>query len=139
MVDVNRRLHSERLLGTPVPGRSECNGDFSTVDVGLIALAPANFRREPFCTVFPKEMSDPVGVSRRQSPAKPRRPALLRWFSGHSLDHNRAEETKTQMHPEDLMSADMPSEILLLVSGSLIFVMLLLILVAALTQTAALP
>jgi hypothetical protein len=55
-------------------------------------------------------------------------------------DHNRADplERKTQMHPEDLMNADMPSEILLLVSGSLILVMLLLILVAALTQTAAL-
>ncbi len=44
-----------------------------------------------------------------------------------------------QMHPEDLMNADMPSEILLLISGSLIFVTLLLILVAAFTQTAALP
>jgi hypothetical protein len=43
------------------------------------------------------------------------------------------------MHPEDLMNADMPSEILLLVSFSLIFVTLLLILVAAFTQTAALP
>ena len=50
----------------------------------------------------------------------------------------RPLERKTQMHPEDLMNADMPSEILLLVSGSLIFVTLLLILVAALTQTAAL-
>jgi hypothetical protein len=45
----------------------------------------------------------------------------------------------TQMHPEEVMNADMPSEILLVVSGSLIFVTLLLILVAALTQTAALP
>jgi hypothetical protein len=26
---------------------------------------------EPFCTVLPKEMSDPMGVSRRQLPAKP--------------------------------------------------------------------
>jgi hypothetical protein len=43
------------------------------------------------------------------------------------------------MHPEDLMNSDLPSEILLLVSGSLIFVTLLLILVAVLTQTAALP
>jgi hypothetical protein len=43
------------------------------------------------------------------------------------------------MHPEDLMNSDLPSEILLLVSGSLILVTLLLILVAALTQTAALP
>jgi len=43
------------------------------------------------------------------------------------------------MHPGDLMNADMPSEILLLVSGSLIFVTLSLILVAALIQTAALP
>ena len=42
------------------------------------------------------------------------------------------------MHPEDLMNADMPSEILLLVSGSVILVMLLLIRVAALTQTAGL-
>ena len=47
-------------------------------------------------------------------------------------------ERKTQMHPEDLMNADMLSEILLLVGGSVIFVTLLLILVAALTQTAAL-
>jgi hypothetical protein len=43
------------------------------------------------------------------------------------------------MHPEDVMNADMLSEILLLVSGTLIFVTLLLILGAALTQTAALP
>jgi hypothetical protein len=43
------------------------------------------------------------------------------------------------VQPEDLMNADVPSEILLLVSGFLIFVTLLLILVAALTQTAALP
>jgi hypothetical protein len=43
------------------------------------------------------------------------------------------------MHPEDLMNADMPSEILLLVSFSVIFVTLLLILVATFTQTAALP
>ncbi len=42
------------------------------------------------------------------------------------------------MHPEELMSADLLSEILLLVSGSVILVTLLLILVAALTQTAAL-
>jgi hypothetical protein len=28
------------------------------------------------------------------------------------------------MHPEDLMNADLPSEILLLVSGSLVFVTL---------------
>ena len=41
------------------------------------------------------------------------------------------------MHPEDLMNADMLSEILLLVSGTMIFVTLLLILWAALTQTAA--
>jgi hypothetical protein len=43
------------------------------------------------------------------------------------------------MHPEDLMNPDVFSEILLLVSGSMILVTLLLILVAALTQTAALP
>ena len=42
------------------------------------------------------------------------------------------------MPPEDLRNADVPSEILLLVSGSLIFITLSLILVAALTQTAAL-
>jgi hypothetical protein len=46
---------------------------------------------------------------------------------------------KTQMHREDLMNADMLSEILLLVCGSVIFVALLLIVVAVLTQTAALP
>ncbi len=45
---------------------------------------------------------------------------------------------KKQMHREDLMNPDMLSEILLLVSGSVIFVTLLLILAAALTQTAAL-
>ena len=43
------------------------------------------------------------------------------------------------MHQEDLMNADMLSEIVLLVSGSVILVTLLLILVAALIQTAALP
>jgi hypothetical protein len=42
------------------------------------------------------------------------------------------------MHREDLMNADMLSELLLLVSGSVIFVTLLLILVAVLTRTAAL-
>jgi hypothetical protein len=42
------------------------------------------------------------------------------------------------MHPKDLMNADTLSEILLLVSGSVIAVALLLILVAALTQKAAL-
>ena len=43
------------------------------------------------------------------------------------------------MHPEDLMNGDLLSEILLLISGSLMFVLLSLTLVAALTQTAALP
>jgi hypothetical protein len=42
------------------------------------------------------------------------------------------------MHREDLMNADMLSETLLLVSGTMIVVTLLLILVAALTRTAAL-
>ena len=28
-------------------------------------------RHEPFCTVLSKEMSDAIGVSRRQLPAKP--------------------------------------------------------------------
>jgi hypothetical protein len=42
------------------------------------------------------------------------------------------------MHPEDLMNPDMFSEILLLVTGTMILVTLALILVAALTQTAAL-
>jgi hypothetical protein len=42
------------------------------------------------------------------------------------------------MHPEDLMNADMLSEILLLLSGSVILAMLLLILVTALTQAGAL-
>jgi len=44
---------------------------------------------------------------------------------------------KKQMHREDLMNADLLSEILLLVSGSVILVTLLLILVAALAQTGA--
>jgi hypothetical protein len=43
------------------------------------------------------------------------------------------------MHPEDLMNGDLLSEILLLVSGSLVFVSLMLILVAVLYQTTALP
>ena len=42
------------------------------------------------------------------------------------------------MHREDLMNADILSETLLLVSGTMILVTLLLILVAALTRTAAL-
>ena len=41
------------------------------------------------------------------------------------------------MHREDLMNADLLSEILLLVSGSVILVTLLLILVAALAQIGA--
>jgi len=40
-----------------------------------------------------------------------------------------------EMHPEDLMNSDMPSVILLLVTGSLIFITLSVILVAVLTQT----
>jgi hypothetical protein len=42
------------------------------------------------------------------------------------------------MHREDLMNADLLSETLLVVSGTMILVTLLLILVAALTETAAL-
>jgi hypothetical protein len=42
------------------------------------------------------------------------------------------------MHPKDLMNADVLSEIVLLVSASLILITLLVILAAALTQTAAL-
>jgi hypothetical protein len=42
------------------------------------------------------------------------------------------------MHREDLMNADVLSEILLLVSGTMILVTLLLILLAALTRTPAL-
>jgi hypothetical protein len=42
------------------------------------------------------------------------------------------------MHREDLMNADMLSEMLLLVSGTMILITFLLILLAALTQTAAL-
>jgi hypothetical protein len=42
------------------------------------------------------------------------------------------------MHPEDLMNADMLSEVLLLVSASVILVTLLVILAASLTQTCAL-
>jgi hypothetical protein len=42
------------------------------------------------------------------------------------------------MHPEDLMNADVLSEIVLLVSASLILITLLVILAATLTQTAAL-
>jgi hypothetical protein len=65
---------------------------------------------------------------------------LEKSLDGAPRGRNRADlrEKKTQMHPEDLMNADMLSEILLLVCGSVIFVALLLILLAALTQTAAL-
>jgi hypothetical protein len=59
-------------------------------------------------------------------------------MAGHR--HNRADSRirTTQMHPEDLMNPDMFSEILLLVSGTMILITLVLILVAVLTQTAAL-
>ena len=43
------------------------------------------------------------------------------------------------LHPEELMNGDLMSEILLLISGFLMFMLLSLILVAALAQTAALP
>ena len=39
------------------------------------------------------------------------------------------------MHPDDLMKPDLLSEILLVSSGVLLFVALILVLVAALTQT----
>ncbi len=39
------------------------------------------------------------------------------------------------MHPDDLMKSDLLSEILLVSSGVLLFVALILVLVAALTQT----
>jgi hypothetical protein len=42
------------------------------------------------------------------------------------------------MHPKDLMSPDMLSEIIVLVSGTVIFVTLFMILMVVLTQTAAL-
>ncbi len=42
------------------------------------------------------------------------------------------------MHPEDVMNPDMLSEIIVLVSGTVIFVTLFMIFMAALTQTAAL-
>jgi len=39
------------------------------------------------------------------------------------------------MHPDDLMKSDLLSDILLVSSGVLLFVALILVLVAALTQT----
>jgi hypothetical protein len=60
---------------------------------------------------------------------------------GHAQVHNRADvrwREKIQMHREDLMNADMLSDILLLVSGTMILITLLLILLAALTRTTAL-
>ena len=92
-------------------------------------------------------------MSQERAASRPtRRPALLRRVSRHStaaieksLDGAPGAaivltcgRKKTHMHREDLMNADMLSEILLLVCGSVIFVALLLILLAALTQTAAL-
>jgi hypothetical protein len=64
--------------------------------------------------------------------------AIERSLEGAPRNRADLREKKTQMHPEDLMNADMLSEILLLVCGSVIFVALLLILLAALTQTVAL-
>lgn len=51
----------------------------------------------------------------------------------HSMIHPRPPT-----HPDDLMKPDLLSEILLLGSGIVLFVPLLLILVAALTQSVAL-
>jgi hypothetical protein len=65
------------------------------------------------------------------------RAAIDKSLDGAPRDvHNCADplERKTPMHPEDLMDADMLSEILLLVSGSVIFVTLLLILVTRLRK-----
>ena len=106
---------------------------------------------EPFCTVLPGHISDYIDVSGEQLPPN-QTPALLRRvpdtlgprLRGLPRDRARATitaelfERKTQMHREDLMNADMLSETLLLVSGTMILVTLLLILVAALTRTAAL-
>ena len=83
----------------------------------------------------------PYGLPSRGGSLDTIRAAIERSLEGHAratIVPTRMER-KTPMPPEDLRNADVPSEILLLVSGSLIFVMLLLILVAALTQTAALP
>jgi hypothetical protein len=95
-------------------------------------------------------MGDPNWCLKRAVTRQTRRPALLRRVSRHnpaaiqtSLDgaprsRNRVDLREKKAHREDLMNADMLSEILLLVCGSAFFVALLLILVAALTQTAAL-
>jgi hypothetical protein len=71
-------------------------------------------------------MSNPVDVSEKVSMVRP------------AYNRDVSLERGRRMHPEDLMNADMLSEILLLVSASLILGTLLLILTAALTQTAAL-
>jgi hypothetical protein len=42
---------------------------------------------------------------------------------------------EVSVHPDDLMKSDLLSEILLVSSGALLFVALILVLVAALTQT----
>jgi hypothetical protein len=90
-----------------------------------------------------------VLVSQEAATRQTRRPALLRLVSTHStppqLSGSRGHAWATivparwrrrrRMHPEDLMNADMLSEIVLLVSASLILITLLVILAAALTQT----
>jgi hypothetical protein len=75
----------------------------------------------------------------RRVPRDTLRAAIERSLDGEPGPQSlRLLERKTQMHREDLMNADMLSETLLLVSGTMIVVTLLLILVAALTRTAAL-
>jgi hypothetical protein len=75
-----------------------------------------------------------VLVSQEAATRQTRRPALLRLVSTHStptieriararLGHNGADRgrRRRRMHPEDLMNADVLSELVLLVSASLIF------------------
>lgn len=64
--------------------------------------------------------------------------------TNENIGHIRSDKSavplkgRRRMHPEDVMNPDVLSEILLLISASLILATLLLILTAALTKTAAL-
>jgi hypothetical protein len=73
------------------------------------------------------------------SSRSPRLPALRPWKS--IFGYGERSESGSGIgfvHPQDLMKPDLLSEVLLLSNGMLVFVILMLILVVALTQASAL-
>src|SRR5580704_5162612 len=91
-----------------------------------------SLQSEPFCSVFPGEMSESTDASKSHGPVKPGGPRALPrqvWCR---------QSWRTEMLREDLMKPDLFSEVVLLGSAALIVVALLLIVVAAFTQPAAL-